>query len=139
MRICGIEIKSKTAVSVILEAESNNIDIIEVKPSKFQLGEFMDQAAIQNLHKELAEFCNSNNITKIYIKEGVTKGKFSSGSAVFKIEALFQMLDIEVELIKSQSLSAYFKKNTPELDASHLKKYQQMAFNVAYYGLKHSS
>jgi len=138
MRICGIEIKSRTAVPVVVEASADGVIVIDTKPLKFELNVLGDQKSLKEFSENLHQFVKDNNIKKVVIKEGVTKGKFSSGSSVFKIEAILQLLDVEVELIKAQTLSAYLKKEDTGMDLLNLKKYQQMAYQVAYYGLKNN-
>jgi len=92
--------------------------------------------SIKTFSASIQDFFSSHNIEKVVVKEGISKGKFSSGSSVFKIETIIQLSGVDVELIKPQTLSAFLKKDSPDLESENLKKYQQVAFQVAYYGLK---
>jgi len=136
MRVCGIEIKSRTATLVVLEETNNVIKMVQTKPLKIELEDPSIQLSIKTFSASIQDFFTSHNVEKVVVKEGISKGKFSSGSSVFKIETIIQLSDVDVELIKPQTLSAFLKKDSPGLESENLKKYQHVAFQVAYYGLK---
>lgn len=135
LRVCGIEIKSKTAYLVVLEGSKKEFNIIKTSPLKIELlGN--SQNDIKNFLKDINEFLILNNVDKIFIKEGTTKGKFKSGAPVFKIETMFQLNELKVTLIKALTLSAFYKKDEVNLPKNDLRQYQQVAYQVAYYGLE---
>jgi D-ribose pyranose/furanose isomerase RbsD len=136
MRVCGIEIKSKTAHLVILEGRKQKYELIASTPLKIELTDPSLQESIQSFFDTISVFFRTYNVEKVLIKEGVSKGKFSSGASVFKIETILQMNDREVVMIKPQTLSAFYKKNTLDFDRVNLKKYQHVAFQVAFYALE---
>ena len=134
LRICGIEVKSKTAYLVVLEGNKKEFNIIETSPLKIELlGN--SQNDIKSFLKDINDFLVLNKVDKIFIKEGTTKGKFKSGAPVFKIETLFQLNELEVTLIKALTLSAFYKKDEVNLPKNDLRQYQQVAYQIAYYGL----
>ncbi len=133
--ICGVEIKSKTAVLVVLNGNKEEFKIQESKPLKIELEDSCSQECIKSFSNAINEFLQNEKIEKIFIKEGIKKGKFTSGSPVFKIEAILQMSDVEVELVNALIFKNYIKKVSFDLNDHTLKKYQQIAYEVAYYGL----
>jgi len=134
-RVCGIEIKSKTAILVILEKTIQEYNVVDSIPLKIELADPALQESIRSFYDTISDFFRRYNIEKVMIKEGLSKGKFSSGSPVFKIETIIQMCDVEVEMVKPHTLSAFLKKNEIEIE-EHLKKYQHVAFQVAFYALE---
>lgn len=136
MRVCGIEIKSKTANLVILEGRRQEYKLIDSTPLKIELTGPALQESIQSFFITISDFFRTYNVEKVMIKEGLSKGKFPSGAPVFKIETIIQMNDIEVTMVKPQTLSAFYKNNTLDLDGEKLKKYQHVAFQVAFYALE---
>ena len=134
--VCGIEIKSKTATLLVLDGTRDDFTIVPSKPLKIELSDSSSQESIKNFSDEINKFITNEKVEKIIIKEGVSKGKFTSGSPVFKIETIIQMSGVEVTLLKSQLLKTFLKDETFDLNDNDLKKYQQVAYEVAYYGLK---
>jgi predicted nucleotidyltransferase len=134
--VCGIEIKSKTATLLVLDGTRDDFTIVPSKPLKIELSDSSSQESIKNFSDEINKFITNEKVEKIIIKEGVSKGKFTSGSPVFKIETIIQMSGVEVTLLKPQLLKTFLKDETFDLNDNDLKKYQQVAYEVAYYGLK---
>ncbi|MBI9012626.1 MAG: DUF3010 family protein [Clostridiales bacterium] len=134
--VCGIEIKSKTATLVVLDGTRDDFTLRKSKPLKIELSDSSSQESIKTFSDEINNFFLNEKVEKVVIKEGVSKGKFTSGSPVFKIETIIQMSGVEVNLLKPQILKTFLKDEEFELNDNDLKKYQQVAFEVAYYGLK---
>lgn len=135
-RVCGIEIKSRTAHLVILEGDRSDYRIIESSPLKIELSDQELQESIKSFSNAICDFFKSYDIEKVMIKEGLSKGKFTSGASVFKIETIIQMSNAKVNLVKSPILNAFYKDLGQTIDKTSLKKYQHVAFDLAYYGLK---
>lgn len=134
--VCGIEIKSKTATLVVLDGSRDDFKILKSKPLKIELSDSSSQESIKTFSDEITAFLSTEGVEKIVVKEGVSKGKFTSGSPVFKIETILQMSNIEVHLLAAQKLNAFIKNVEFDLNDNPLKKYQQVAYEVAYYGLE---
>jgi len=134
--VCGIEIKSKTATLVALDGTRDDFTIVKSKPLKIELSDSSSQESIKTFSDEINNFFANEKVEKVIIKEGVSKGKFTSGSPVFKIETIIQMTGVEVNLLKPQTLNTFLKNEVFDLNDNDLKKYQQVAYEVAYYGLK---
>jgi len=134
--VCGIEIKSKTATLIALDGTRDDFIIVKSKPLKIELSDSSSQESIKTFSDEINEFFSNEKVEKVIIKEGISKGKFTSGSPVFKIETIIQMSGVEVDLLKPQTLNTFLKNEEFDLNDNDLKKYQQVAYEVAYYGLK---
>jgi len=134
--VCGIEIKSKTATLVALDGTRDDFTIVKSKPLKIELSDSSSQESIKTFSDEINNFFANEKVEKVIIKEGISKGKFTSGSPVFKIETIIQMTGVEVNLLKPQTLNTFLKNEVFDLNDNDLKKYQQVAYEVAYYGLK---
>lgn len=127
MNICGIELKANNAVLVVL----NNKNYIDTKIKKIILENDEKQEDIRKFCNEFLDFLQKNQIEKIFIKKRVKKGAFSGGAVTFKMEGLIQLNPLcEVELISSNTISSFEKKNQIEFP-KELKKYQEQAYLVA--------
>jgi hypothetical protein len=127
MNICGIELKANNIILVVL---SNN-NYIETKIKKLIIEDDEKQEDIRKFCNEFLDFLQKNEIEKIYIKKRAKKGTFSGGAVTFKIEGLIQLNPLcSVDLISSQSISTFEKKNHIEFP-KELKKYQEQAYLTA--------
>ncbi|CAM3605947.1 DUF3010 family protein [Arcobacter aquimarinus] len=127
MNICGIELKANNTILVVL----NNNKYIDIKIKKISLEDDEKQEDIRKFCNEFLDFLQKNQIEKIFIKKRAKKGAFSGGAVTFKMEGLIQLNPhCEVELISSNTISAFEKKNQIEFP-KELKKYQEQAYLVA--------
>ncbi len=127
MNICGIELKANNIILVVLS--DNNY--IETKIKKLIIEDDEKQEDIRKFCNEFLDFLQKNEIEKIYIKKRAKKGTFSGGAVTFKIEGLIQLNPLcSVDLISSQSISTFEKKNQIEFP-KELKKYQEQAYITA--------
>ena len=133
MRICGIDLKANnTILSVIDTNEDDDIVVyIDMKTKKIVLENDESQDDIRSYCNDLLVFLKQNNIQKVVIKKRAKKGNFSGGAVTFKMEGLIQLNPhCLVELISSQSVSSYEKKNEIQFP-KELKKYQESAYLCA--------
>lgn len=129
MKICAIDLKASNMILVVLE----NGKFLDLKVKKISIENDENQEDIRNFCNEFLLFLEQNEIEKIYIKKRAKKGNFSGGAVTFKMEGLIQLNPLcSVELISSQSISSFEKKNEIIYPKS-LKKYQEQAFLAAYY------
>lgn len=133
-KICGIDITGKVVNLLILEGTKEDYKIINSSPLKIQLNDHTDQASIKEFYQSITQFIKENEVIEIGIKGGST-GMYKSGPAVFKMEAIIQMTDANINFVKPQTLTSYWKKNDLDIDSHNLKKYQHNAFKLAYYFL----
>ena len=127
MNICGIELKANNIILVVL----NNNNYTETKIKKLIIEDDEKQEDIRKFCNEFLDFLQKNEIEKIYIKKRAKKGTFAGGAVTFKIEGLIQLNPLcSVDLISSQSISTFEKKNKIEFP-KELKKYQKQAYLTA--------
>jgi 4-alpha-glucanotransferase len=130
MRVCGIDLKANNAIFSVIETnDEDDIAVyIDMQIKKLSLGEDEKQEDIRNFCNELLHFLMKNDINKVKIKKRAKKGNFAGGAITFKMEALIQLNPhCEVELVTSQSISKYQKKNEINFP-SDLNKYQEQAY-----------
>ena len=127
MNICGIELKANNVILVVLK----NNEYIDIKIKKIVLEDDEKQEDIRKFCNEFLDFLQKNEIKKVFIKKRVKKGTFSGGAVTFKLEGLIQLNPLcSVDLISSQSISTFEKKNQIEFP-KELKKYQEQAYLTA--------
>lgn len=136
MRVCGIDLKANNAIFCVIDSEDDIVVYIDMKIKKIALDEDENQESIQMFFKHVNTFLSENNIQKAVIKKRAKKGNFAGGAVTFKMESMVQLNEVcVVELISSQSMSAFEKKNPLEYP-SNLKKYQEQAYLAACASLK---
>ena len=127
MNICGIELKANNVILVVLK----NSKYIDIKIKKLILEDDEKQEDIRKFCNEFLDFLEKNKIEKVFIKKRAKKGTFSGGAVTFKLEGLIQLNPLcSVDLISSQSISTFEKKNQIEFP-KELKKYQEQAYLTA--------
>ena len=124
MNICGIELKANNVILVVLEDGK----YIDTKIKKLIIEDDEKQEDIRKFCNEFLDFLEKNKIEKVFIKKRAKKGTFSGGAVTFKLEGLIQLNPLcSVDLISSQSISTFEKKNQIEFP-KELKKYQEQAY-----------
>ena len=127
MNICGIELKANNIILVVL----NDNNYTETKIKKLIIEDDEKQEYIRKFCNEFLDFLQKNEIEKVFIKKRAKKGTFAGGAVTFKIEGLIQLNPLcSVDLISSQSISTFEKKNQIEFP-KELKKYQEQAYLTA--------
>ena len=127
MNICGIELKANNVILVVLEDGK----YIDIKIKKLIIEDDEKQEDIRKFCNEFLDFLQKNEIEKVFIKKRAKKGAFSGGAVTFKLEGLIQLNPLcSVDLISSQSISTFEKKNLVEFP-KELKKYQEQAYLTA--------
>lgn len=132
MKVCGIELKSNQVILSVLEKQDDDIIIyIDLKIKKINLEDDEKQISIRDFCNDFLVFLEQNQIEKVFIKKRAKKGNFAGGAVTFKLEALIQLNPFcEVELISSQSIFSYEKKNEISFP-NNLKKYQENSYLTA--------
>ena len=127
MNICGIELKANNVILAVVKHK----EYMDTKIKKIVLDDDEKQENIQKFCNEFLDFLQKNQIEKIFIKKRAKKGTFSGGAVTFKLEGLIQLNPLcSVDLISSQSISTFEKKNQIEFP-KELKKYQEQAYLTA--------
>lgn len=134
MRVCGVDLRSNSAIVVVLDGDKDSYQLVNTGTSKIELNDPDNQTEIRNFFTSIKAYVQNNNIEKIVIKKRQAKGKFAGGPVSFKIEGLFQLLDSAIVILVSPpSIAAKMKKENPDLP-SGLFAYQTEAFKVAFTG-----
>jgi hypothetical protein len=133
-KACGIELKGTEAIFVVVEL-TDTATHTDVAIKKIPLGNTENCADIRSFKEAVETFFMDNSVEKVFIKKRATKGKFAGGSDTFKMEGMIQLIkEVEVNLLPSQTVSAYGKKH--EVDYPNtLNKYQHESFLTAVTGL----
>lgn len=127
MKICGIDLKASNMILTVIE----NGKFLDLKIKKIVIENDESQDDIRNFCNEFLLFLEQNEIEKVLVKKRAKKGNFSGGAVTFKMEGLIQLNPLcEVELISSQSISSYERKNEINFPKS-LKKYQEGSYLTA--------
>lgn len=132
MKVCGIELKSSEARFIILEGTTTDYQIVPLQIKKIKFETSKVQADVQQFHSDIVHFLEEHQPEIVGIKERMTKGRFSGSAVSFKMEALFQLTDHEIQLVHSMSIKSKLKDLDLE-GISELKKFQEEAFRVALY------
>jgi hypothetical protein len=134
MKAVGIDINSLEAVLVVL-AKSSNGQVIQTNECiKFRINESESNVQVRQFLQQVNASLDTINpdVIAILARNGEAKGRMAPSPFSFKLEGLFQLYTRkDVELVWPQTLSAYFKKTPRTLTPD--KKFQEDAFNMAYY------
>jgi len=134
-RICAIDITGKVVNLLLLAGTKVDYKVLESKPLKIELKDHTDSNSIKEFAKNIDDFFKAYGLVNVAIKSGST-GMYKSGPAVFKMEAVIQMTNVNIQYVKPQTLTAFWKKNDVDIESHNLKKYQHNAFKLAYYFLE---
>lgn len=127
MKICGIELKANNVIFALIDDKK----FIDLKTKKLTIEDDETQDDIRKFCNEFLLFLEENKVEKVVIKKRAKKGTFAGGAVTFKLEGLIQLNPFcEVELISSQTIASFEKKNVIEFP-KELKKYQEQAFLTA--------
>ncbi len=134
MKTIGIQIKSTSAILVVLEKNYNGIISQTSESAKFDIQDPNNSDQIKQFRDQINAAFDSIKPTKIGImaRNANAKGDRSPSPVSFKLEGIIQLYDkVNVEFVWPQTLAANFKKK-PKISSAKLK-YQEDAFDVAYY------
>lgn len=135
MRICGVSFGSEVASIVAIECKPDKAyDVLDSGIRKIQLSNHEDENILRDFARTLSSFIRDNKIDAIVIRKCTYKGKYMSGAAAIKMEALFQLNQCKVILISPQTIKSTYKKSKIA-HPNEIKAYQHEAFEtaVAYY------
>lgn len=134
MKVIGVEIKSNEAILVVLEKDANGVITQSDESTKIGITDSASNIQVRQFREQVkASFDNINpDVVAILARNGKAKGTMTPSPFSFKLEGLFQLYEKkDIQLIWPQTVSAYLKNKVCNISAS--KKYQDNAFNLAYY------
>lgn len=133
MRLCGIELKSDSAIIVGIETDGHDFSVINEIPKKIKLNDSSSSESINQFFDSMTKVFNAYAFDKVGIKARATKGKFAGGSISFKMEGLIQLSTQNVQVINGATIKSKIKSKIDEIEHAELNSYQKEALKVAVY------
>jgi hypothetical protein len=133
MRVAGMSIQGKTCSIVVLDNSSGTFRIKKAM-EKVSVANTNEQEELKTFFKTISAFVRDECIEKIHIKQRSKKGSFAGGADGFKLEALVQLLDIDVAFISPVAIGAKFK-NSSVSQIEEVYAYQEEALKSAITGI----
>jgi len=137
MKTIGIQIKSNEAILVVLEKNVDGIIIQTNESSKFGIDDPSKPSQVRQFRDQINSAFDSIAPSQIGVmaRNARATGLRAPSAFSFKLEGIIQLYEkCDIELVWPQSTTAFFKKNPKMHTPKH--KYQQDAFDVAFYLLK---
>ena len=132
MRICGISFEPSSAAVAIIEcSQSGTISLVDSETKRIPLDDHQDSDCLRSFVRTVNALVRDFAVDSIAIRKCTYSGKYQSGAASLKMEALLQVADVTTALVSPQTVASRCKSNNftvPE----NLKKYQHDAFKVAF-------
>lgn len=128
MIICGIELKANNTILSIIQTDEQKVIYVNNKVKKLTLDDDENKSSLLKYQDKLDQFLEENKVEKVALKKRAKKGTFAGGSVTFKVETMIQLNTVcDVELVTSQAISKYTKKNEVIIPEK-LNKYQEQAY-----------
>ncbi|HEY0032269.1 MAG TPA: DUF3010 family protein [Devosia sp.] len=130
MTVCGVDIKAKEAILILVDTDDEETSIhVECATKKLVLNDDRDPKSLENLKAAIEAFALKNNVEQFVVKTRQSTGRMAAGGVTFKIEALFQLSGTPVEFVSPPTLAKFAKSNKGAAPAG-LAKYQEDAFRA---------
>ncbi len=133
MKTIGLQIEGNEIILVVLKKQGDGSIIQTDDCIRCKVDDHNDSIQIQQFNDQVNSTFDSIKATKIGIRarNGKAKGTRSPSPISFKLEGIIQLYkNTEIVFIWPQTITA-FKRKHQIPDSKH--KYQQEAFDVAYY------
>jgi Holliday junction resolvasome RuvABC endonuclease subunit len=131
MRICGIDPDSDGANVAVIDVQADiAVSVVESEVRRIRLTDHEDSLSLQDFSRTLASFLRDMSVDMVAVRRCTYKGKYMSGAAALKIEAMIQVNGVPVRLISPQTIKAVRKK-TEMIAPESLRRYQHEAFDAA--------
>ena len=136
MKVIGIQIEGEEAILVVLNRDNNGVITQTNECVKLNIPDHLNSTQVQQFRDQVNSAFDLINPSYIGIKARNAKAASSRvrppSPISFKLEGIIQLYPkCDIEFIWPATLSA-FKKSCAELPTPK-KKYQQDAYEVAYY------
>lgn len=131
MRVCGIEIKSNTAILAIVHIEDGQFAHVPCATKKIALPDDDVSANVKSFANSIDMFLRDNSIDAVAIKKRNTRGEFAGGATTFKIEGLVQLTATGDVVILSPQTIAARERRSPFPSPATLTAYQRESFRAA--------
>lgn len=131
MRICGISFNSSnTALAIIDCSQDGTISLIDCPIKQLPLDDHEDCTCLHSFFKTVNALVRDFSIQSIAIRKCTYSGQYQSGAPAMKMEALFQVANVDTVLISPKTVASCFKSGKIAIPTI-LNKYQHEAFKVA--------
>lgn len=134
MKTIGIQIKGSEAIVVVLEKDGVGNIIQTNECSKFKIDDHLNDNQVKEFRDQINTTLDSIGAVRIGIvaRNANGKGKMAPSAVSFKLEGIIQLYEnTQIEIVWPITTISYFKKHTRSILPN--KKYQEDAFDVAYY------
>ena len=135
MKVCGVELSSKSASLVLLDGEFENFKVVNISEPKISISNDESDSDVKAFMAKIEAFHEKESIDCYVIRMRKKTGRFAGGAVSFKLEGLFQLLPCPTVLLTAKEFNATAKRHAGLFDPS-LKKYQENAFYSALAFLK---
>jgi hypothetical protein len=134
MRICGVALDSSAAIVAVIDTDATgNVILYETDVRKVLLTDHEDASSLRDFSQTMTSFVRDASIDRLIVRRCTYKGKYVSGAAAIKMEALLQLIAVPVELVSPHTIHAARKK-IEVVAPGFLKAYQHDAFDAALAG-----
>jgi Protein of unknown function (DUF3010) len=131
--VCGVEIKGKEAILVLVDVKSETSVQIKCETKKLQMVDHQDTKVIEDMLATIKAFAHEYKVEVFVIKSRALSGMMAGGGITFKIETVFQLSGTATAFVSPQTLAKFAKSNLGGIP-SGLFAYQQDAYRAgAYY------
>ena len=135
MRICGVELAGNDVVICMLYLDNLQFDLPDCRVRKLTLKKDHTREDLQEFQFTFTKLMDDYKITKVAIRERMTKGKFAGGAISFKLESAIQLIaSLDVDVLSPTQIKSLLKEHPLPIpfDNTGLKAFQKDAFTVAY-------
>lgn len=134
MVVCGVEIKGKEAILVLVEIKSETTVQIKCETKKLQMVDHQDTKVIEDLLATIKAFAHEHAVEVFVVKSRAMAGMMAGGGITFKIETVFQLSGTPIAFVSAQTLAKFAKSNLGGIPDG-LFGYQHDAYRVGAYHL----
>ena len=132
MRICGISFEARATVVVIVDFVTGQpVSHVDTETRRISLNAHEDADCLRSFQQTVRTFLTDNSVDAVAIRRCTYSGKYQSGAATLKMEALLQVLEIHTILVPAQTIASNFHDDEHEIPNS-LRAYQHDAFRAAF-------
>ncbi|MGS0682278.1 DUF3010 family protein [Shewanella sp. 125m-7] len=134
MRICGVELKGGEAIISLLSSEGETYNVPDCRQKSFVISNSENAETMRDFHFAFSKLIEDYRVDEIVIIEREQKGKGAGSVTSFKLEALIQIVPVNVSLVSPVAIKEQLKRNPPQVDFDGLglKRFQKNAFEAAY-------
>lgn len=134
MVVCGVDIRGKEAILVLVGIDDDVAIHINCATKKLALLDDKDAKSLETLKTAISSFAQKHGVKEFVIKSRHSTGPRAAGGITFKIETLIQLSGTPVQFISPPTLAKFAKGNKGGVPAG-LSRYQEDAFRAGAWRL----